>query len=104
MASGRNRVWLHLLPEWKSTRGAVKLRQQKFRVLEEISPHNYRLELPPGSTIHNVFHVDVLRAAGADPFPSQKLHDTRPGPLLVDGVEEYELEAILGERHRARSL
>ena len=58
--------------------------------------HNFRLDTPPG--IRNVFHVDKLRAASTNPFPSQVSNDNHPGPTIIgneDGTHEYDVEKIL---------
>ena len=65
--------------------------------------HNFRLDTPPG--IRNVFHVDRLRAASADPFPSQVSDDSHPGPTIIgneDGTHEYNVERILKKRKSGR--
>ena len=66
-----------------------------FTVLERVSPVNYRLLLPPElGTMHNVFHATVLKPwkdDGRQPV-------ARPGPVLVDGEQEYLVEAILAHR------
>ena len=66
-----------------------------FTVLERVSPVNYRLLLPPElGTMHNVFHAAVLKPwkdDGRQPV-------ARPGPVLVDGEQEYLVEAILAHR------
>ena len=56
--------------------------------------------------IHNVFHACLL-----SPFKETELHgtnETRPPPDLVQGNEEFEVEAILTHRtyknHETRSL
>ena len=61
-----------------------------FRVLKEISPIIYRLELPPHWTIHNVFHASLLT-----PYRETTEHGTNfhePPPELIEGEEEYEVE------------
>ncbi len=64
-------------------------------MLERISSHSYRLDIPPG--IYNIFYVVLLQLAATDPLLSQTLLDDQPPPQLVVGEEEYELEAILQE-------
>ncbi len=65
-------------------------------MIEVISSHNYRLNIPPG--IHNIFHSRLLRPVATDPLPSQRTSDSQPEPELVDRVEEYGVEKILGKR------
>ena len=65
-------------------------------MLEVVSPHAYRLDTPSG--IHNVFHTALLRPTASDPFPSQASNDTQPGPVIIGGEEEFEVETILDER------
>ena len=64
-----------------------------YRVVEPIGKQAYRIELPPGSRIHDVFHVSLLepyhRREGAS---GPTLY---PGPEIVDDEEEFEVEAIL---------
>jgi hypothetical protein len=90
-------VWLDLR-NIKTDRISKKLdaRSAKFKIIERIGSHAYRLDTPPG--IHNVFHTMLLRPAATDPFPSQKTTENRPGPVIIGDDEEYEVEAITNER------
>lgn len=96
-----DKVWL-TLRNIRTNRPSKKLdvRQAKYTVLERVSPHAYRLNTPTG--IHPVFHVDLLRPAANDPFPSQRNDDYQPPPTLVDGQEEYHVERILDYRQIRR--
>ena len=58
----------------------------------------YELSLPPNWKIHPVFHVSNLR---------RYVHSVEfncvekpPPPILVDGEEEYEVEAILSHKDK----
>jgi hypothetical protein len=57
-----------------------------------------KLNVPTG--VHPVFHVELIRPAASDPFPSQIVDDSQPPPVLVDGELEYEVEEILATRER----
>ena len=74
-----------------------------YRVTSVISPVAYRLDLPPAWRIHSVFHVSNLKR-----FQRSKEFEREerpPSPVVVDGVEEYEVEAILRHKgKRARRL
>ena len=93
-------VWLRLRPEQQGAGLGRKLRdrQGKYRIIEQVGSHSYRLDLGSSSTAHNVFHIDRLRPAGNDPFPSQILHDYRPPPVTINNEPEYEIEEILRDR------
>ena len=93
-------VWLRLRPEQQGPGLGRKLRDRQgiYKIIGVMGSHNYRLDLGPNSSAHNVFHVDKLRPAGMDPFPSQKAHDYRPPPVMIDDQPEYEIEKILRER------
>lgn len=74
-----------------------------FKVLAEISPVSYRLELPRSVRMHDVFHVSLLRPY-ADPradFPDR----LAPAPTvrLADGDVGYIVDAILDYRVRGRT-
>jgi hypothetical protein len=45
----------------------------------------------------------VLRPAAVDPFPSQRQNDYQPPAILEEGLEEYHVERITGERMVRRS-
>jgi hypothetical protein len=60
-----------------------------FPIIEKINDVAYRLELPPTMTIHNVFHVSLLKAYRPG---SQK---PPPLPIEIEGELEFEVEKIL---------
>ena len=71
-------------------------RHGPFKVVQVMSPINYRLELPTQWSIHPVFHIDLLT-----PYWETITHGAnyqRPPPNLVDNTEEYEVEKILDSR------
>jgi hypothetical protein len=78
-----DKVWLSYRKQLSNGRPNKKLdwKNAKYTVTEVINSHSVRLNTPPG--IHNVFHVDRLRLASSDPFPSQPNNDTQPAPVLV---------------------
>ena len=68
---------------------------------------NVQVALPAGihPSTHDVFHVDRLKKYQASPdrFPA-RVQNLRPGPDVIDGVEMYEVEDILGERTKRRTV
>ena len=84
------------------TRKLAKLYDGPFQVLERVSQNAYRLDLPASVRLHPVFNVSQLRPyrQSTDNFPG-RVRDPQP-PVVVDGEEEFEVEAIL--RHRDRKI
>jgi hypothetical protein len=71
-----------------------------FPIKQVLSPITYQLTLPGTWKIHDVFHVDLLT-----PYIETEFHGPnymRPPPDLVQGTEEYEVEAILDSRRHGR--
>src|SRR6266404_4005387 len=99
----REQVWLdtsHLkLPHQKAKLTPKRL--GPFKIVQEISPVAYRLELPQNWRIHNVFHASLLT-----PYYETTAHGpnfTRPPPDLIDREEEYKVEWIIAHRQFGRS-
>src|SRR6266403_5219079 len=72
-----------------------------FKIIQEISPVAYQLELPPNWRIHDVFHASLLT-----PYYETAVHGpnfTRPPPDLIDREEEYKVERIVAHRQLGRS-
>ncbi|KAF8748121.1 hypothetical protein RHS01_11036 [Rhizoctonia solani] len=68
-----------------------------FKIVEKISSHAYRLELPETLKIHNVFYVGLLsksHESPSQPFPE------RPPPETIEGEEEYEVEQIIDSKQQ----
>lgn len=97
-----DKVWLeakNLKLPYRSKKIAPK-RLGPFEVTEEIGTRAYRLKLPDQWRIHDVFHTSLLT-----PFKETDTHGPafpEPPPDLIEGEEEYEVEAIVGHRGRGR--
>ena len=73
-------------------------RQGPFEIIEVLGPLTYKLKLPNQWRIHPVFHASLLT-----PYRENSTHGpnfTLPPPDLIDGEEEFEVEAIIGHRKR----
>ena len=87
-----DQVWLevtHLKLRHQKTKLAPKC-YRPFRVIKEVSPIAYKIQLPMSWGIHNVFHASLL-----SPYQETTAHGpnfSRPLPDLIDGEEEYEVE------------
>ena len=98
-----NQVWLegkHLKFPHQATKLNLK-HYGPFRVIKEISPVAYQLQLPPSWNIHPMFHASLL-----SPYSKTPLHGpnfSRPPPDLIDNEEEYEVEQIKAHRNFGRS-
>ena len=72
-----------------------------FKIIKEISPVAYWLQLPPTWTIHDMFHASLLL-----PYSETPTHGPNfswPLPDLIDGEEEYEVESIKTHHYFGRN-
>ncbi|KAL5596445.1 uncharacterized protein BROUX77_007129 [Berkeleyomyces rouxiae] len=71
-----------------------------YKVRKIVSPHVVELDVP--TNVHPRFHVDLLKPASQNPFPSQETDDTQPPPIEENeyGEPEYLVERILRSRQR----
>ena len=73
-----------------------------FEIKNKLSDLTYELMIPHGwlNRIHPVFHASLL-----SPFIETIEHGpsyTEPPPEIIDGNEEYEIEAIIGHTGKGR--
>ena len=73
-----------------------------YEKIEIISPNAVKLKLPRGLTIHPVVNVSSICPYRAPTIKGQKADE--PGPIEVQGQEEYEVESILDSRRYRRKL
>src|SRR6266481_7044001 len=99
----KDQVWLdasHLkLPHQKAKLTPKQL--SPFRIIQEISPVAYHLELPTNWRVHNVFHTSLLT-----PYHETQAHGpnfTRPPPDLINREDKYEVERIIAHRQFGQS-
>src|SRR5712672_2154973 len=93
-----DQVWLeskHLTLPHQSKKLAPK-RVGPFRITKVISPVAFRLGLPSSWHIHDVFHASLLTSYRETTAYGPNF--VRPPPDLIDGEEEYEVEAVLNHR------
>jgi len=67
-----------------------------YEIIERINENAYRLRFPEGSRQHDVINVSKLT-----PFvePERTSNDSNPEPEIINGFEEFEVEAILDSRN-----
>ena len=68
-----------------------------FPVKQKVGQSSYKLDLPPQTQIHPVFNSNVLKRAATHLFPGQQLQN-EPLPDIIEGQEEYKVEAILDKK------
>jgi hypothetical protein len=90
-----DQVWLegHHLQTNQLTTKLVPKRHGPFKVIQVMSPANYWLKLPTQWSIYPMFHIDLLT-----PYCETPMHRTNYQhltPDLIDGKEQYKVEAIL---------
>ena len=98
-----DQVWLegkNLQLPHQVTKLAPK-RYGPFKIIKEISPVAYRLQLPLTWTIHDVFHASLLSPYSET--PSHGPNFSRPPPDLIRGEEEYEVESIRSHQYFGRN-
>ena len=89
-----NQVWLEG-KNLKFPHQATKLNPKRygpFKIIKEISPVAYQLQLPPSWNIHPVFHASLLLSYSKT--PSHGSNFSQPPPDLINNEEEYEVEQI----------
>jgi len=74
-----------------------------FKIVEAVNDNAFKLDLPHTMRQHPVFNADLLKPYVSSPpsFPDRT--PSRPPPILVDDVEEYEVESILDFKIERRS-
>ena len=97
-----DKVWLSL-QNYSSDRPMKKLDHKwagPFAVTKVISPAAIKLRLSARErNIHPVVSVSIVRPYIPDEV-AERPQPSQPGPLTVDGQEEYEVEEILDSRFR----
>ncbi|KAL0152827.1 hypothetical protein M9458_051867, partial [Cirrhinus mrigala] len=77
-----------------------------FRIIRQITPVSFKLELPAEYRISTTFHVSLLKPAG-DPGGVENLEEIAPQmppPLIIDSEEAYRVNTLLDSRRRRGNL
>jgi len=98
-----DRVWLEgaNITTNRPSRKLGAKRYGPFEIKEKIGEGAYRLEIPEGWVIHNVFNEALLSPFSGPEFDSQR-NEPPPPPDILNDEEEYEVEEIRGQRKRGR--
>ena len=92
-------VWLkakHLTLPYQTAKLAPKC-HGPFRIIKQVSPVAYQLELPSAWTIHPVFHTSLLT-----PYHKTMEHSANYQclpPEMIDDQEEYEVEQVINHQY-----
>ncbi|KAI0999784.1 hypothetical protein K3495_g8416 [Podosphaera aphanis] len=93
-----DKIWLDLR-HIKTPQLSKRLAWQHHKYEVTAIPDALTVELNVPGNIHNRFHIELVKRAGNDPFPSQVCDDAQNPPITDDLEEpEYEVESILRAR------
>ena len=93
-----DKVWLDLR-NVKTPQLSKKLAWQHAKYTVTAVPDALTVELNVPGNVHKRFHVELVKRAGTDPFPSQVRDDAQNPPVIDElGEEEYAVESILRAR------
>ncbi|XP_041419736.1 uncharacterized protein LOC121393946 [Xenopus laevis] len=73
-----------------------------FPIIRRVNEVTFKLKLPATYRIHPVFHVALLKPVVKNTFSGRD--HSPPAPVTIEGVEEFEVEAILDSRYRRGRL
>lgn len=101
-------VMVRLQPQRQSSiigqqRGSFKLNKRfygPFKILDQIGPAAYKLQLPEGTRIHPVFHCSMLKPFHQPPLPDNNPPLSLP-PVVIDNQPLVSPLAIVGTRHNS---
>src|ERR1700677_5095486 len=85
--------------DYTTDRPSKKLRDRKigpYPILEVINDNAFKLKLPSSMKIHPVFTRSKLRLYSPPTIPGQSI--TPQGPVIIEGEECYNIEAILNSK------
>ncbi|KAL0152283.1 hypothetical protein M9458_052006 [Cirrhinus mrigala] len=77
-----------------------------FKIIKQITPVSFRLDLPAEYRISPTFHVSLFKPAGT-PEGVENLDETAPQgppPVIIDNEEVYRVNTILDSRRRRGHL
>jgi hypothetical protein len=73
-----------------------------YKIIEQPGVVNYKLELPHQVKIHPVFHASKLIPYQRDEIANR--NPGKPGPISVEGQDEFEVEKVLNSRVHRRKV
>ena len=97
-------VWLlrrHIQTTCPSSKLDFK-RLGRFKIIQKISSHTNKLDIPASMKSHPVFHVSLLEPAASNPLARQK--QPAPPSTIVDDNVEFEVEEILDSKLVRKTL
>ncbi|KAK2874766.1 hypothetical protein Q8A67_021919 [Cirrhinus molitorella] len=75
-----------------------------FKIIKQITPVSFRLELPANYRISPTFHMSLLKPAGGPRGDPEEGDLPQPPPIMIDGEEAYQVHELLDSRRRGGTL
>lgn len=74
-----------------------------FKILRQINPVSYRLQLPTNYRISPTLHVSLLKPASGPRVETEDA-ESGPPPMIIDSEEAYQVRDLLDSRRRGRRM